>query len=103
MNTSLLANLLTYCQPQEICTQALYRVEQFIASNSPYMPFSQLLAKYVLTKLSRVEHANTIPKEAEILVAALIQFKTTEDLVTEFKLSGKKELNTHIKNAMSTI
>ncbi|MEM5499947.1 GNAT family N-acetyltransferase [Paraglaciecola mesophila] len=103
MNTSLLTHLLTYCQPQDISTRTRYRVEQFIASNSPYMPFSQLLAKYVLTKLSRVEHANTIPKEAEFLVAALIQFKTTQDLVTEFKLSGKKELNTHIRNAISTI
>lgn len=103
MDTSLLTNLLTYRQPEEIGTRTRYRVEQFIASNSPYVPFSQLLAKYVLSKLSRVERANTIPKEAEILVAALIQFKSTQDLVTEFKLSGKKELNTHIRNAIGSI
>ncbi|ABG39867.1 tRNA(Met)-cytidine N(4)-acetyltransferase [Paraglaciecola sp. T6c] len=103
MDTSLLANLLTYCQPEESCTRTRYRVGQFIASSSPYMPFSQLLAKYVLNKLTKVNSANTLTKETEILVAALIQFKSTQDLVIEFNLNGKKELNTYIRNAIASI
>ena len=67
------------------------------------MSFSQALAAYVLQKLTYIECPSQIPQESYILVASLIQFKSAKALVSEFKLSGKKELNTNIKNAVAKI
>ncbi|QHJ11132.1 tRNA(Met) cytidine acetyltransferase TmcA [Paraglaciecola mesophila] len=101
MDTRLLTHLLTHCQPKELGSHTNQRVQQYLISNTPYMSFSQALATYVLHKLTCIECPSQIPQESYILVASLIQFKTTKALVNEFKLSGKKELSTNIKNAVA--
>jgi tRNA(Met) cytidine acetyltransferase len=101
LDTTLLTHLLTHCQPKELDSHTRQRVKQYLVTNTPYMSFSQALASYLLQKLSRIKCPRQIPQEAYILVASLIQFKSTTTLVSDFKLSGKKELNTNIKNAIA--
>ena len=103
MDTTLLTHLLTHSQPKELSSHTHQRVKQYLISNTPYMSFSQALAAYILQKLTCIEYPSQIPQESYILVASLIQFKSTKALVSEFKLSGKKELNTNIKNAVAII
>ena len=102
-DTTLLTHLLTHSHPKELSSHTHQRVKQYLISNTPYMPFSQALAAYVLQKLTYIECPSQIPQESYILVASLIQFKSAKALVSEFKLSGKKELNTNIKNAVAKI
>lgn len=99
-NTALLSKLLTQCKSESLTVDEQRRVACFLSSKNPFDTFSQVLAKYLLMKLSSIETISDIPIGTDLLVASLLQFKPTETLVTEFKLSGKKALNKHIRLAL---
>ncbi|WP_166424966.1 GNAT family N-acetyltransferase [Paraglaciecola sp. 20A4] len=99
-NTALLTRLLTHCKSEPLTVDEKHQIACFLESKNPFGTFSQVLAKYLLMKLSSVKTSSEIPIGTDLLVASLLQFKPTETLITEFNLSGKKALNKHIRLAL---